>query len=613
MAVITSAGTGAWNTGATWVGGSKPADGDSVVIAAEHTVTFDANLAGDGIDLAGMTITGTLTATTTAGAYNLKCSGDIGGAGTFNIGSSGTPYPSTCTFTIDFDGTAKGFVGTNGLVLNFYCTQPTNKYVKLSAPEAIGQTELSVDTNLTADIWKAGDTVYICDVDAGLDAVSKVIAAGGIAATTLTITVALAAAKVTGAYIVLVTRNVKVTGSTIYVFTDIHGSVLRCEVSGCTNGMSGSYSNTVECVFSGGTRAFNNCYYNTITGYVIGYTSGLYQSYSNTISGLVAGCTRGFDGCYANTVSGSIVGCTSAFYNTYATTLSGSIIGCTNGLHYSYSNIVSGTISGTTYALYYSYTNIISGVITGATYGLYFSYSNVLYNSLVDATTELSNYTDAKNIPSSYTSSYDHDQVSGAFRSWTRGGITESNVVTVPPGYTKSYKMTCEDANNPVFQQEQVLIRPGETLKVIAYIKFADDHSAYKPRIQIVDCGADPLWGTGEAYLAEAQVASGTSTDWQTVTVEYENTNTIPMPVFMRTLAKRASGDVYFLRVRDYDYPAEGDVQNGTDYDFAALTGTFVAPAAGDVRRGTGYGAAGTEYTGTMFPGAVDNRYRYNY
>ena len=34
MATITSNASGAWATGATWVGGTKPADDDVVVIAA---------------------------------------------------------------------------------------------------------------------------------------------------------------------------------------------------------------------------------------------------------------------------------------------------------------------------------------------------------------------------------------------------------------------------------------------------------------------------------------------------------------------------------------------------------------------------------------------------
>lgn len=71
------------------------------------------------------------------------------------------------------------------------------------------------------------------------------------------------------------------------------------------------------------------------------------------------------------------------------------------------------------------------------------------------------------------------------------------------------------------------------------------------------------------------------------------------------------------------DYPVEGDVRLGIDYDNAALTGTLAVPAVGDVRDGIAiddtigtyepaaeadvlageqYGAGGVEFTGTLSP-----------
>ena len=47
--------------------------------------------------------------------------------------------------------------GVAGLTMTVYGAEPSIKTIKLSGDEAAGQTELSVDTDVTGDIWAAGD------------------------------------------------------------------------------------------------------------------------------------------------------------------------------------------------------------------------------------------------------------------------------------------------------------------------------------------------------------------------------------------------------------------------------------------------------------------------
>ncbi|HUT44861.1 MAG TPA: hypothetical protein VMX36_01200, partial [Sedimentisphaerales bacterium] len=105
-AMITSTTNGLFSAGATWVGGVAPADLDGFTVAAGHTVTFDMDqTAWAGMAASTINATGTLIASTTAGAYVLKMNADLTVTGTFQAGTSvAVPYPSTCDFEIIFVG-----------------------------------------------------------------------------------------------------------------------------------------------------------------------------------------------------------------------------------------------------------------------------------------------------------------------------------------------------------------------------------------------------------------------------------------------------------------------------------------------------------------------------
>lgn len=84
-ATITSAATGNWSDGATWVGGSVPVSTDNVVIATGHTVTLD-------ISPTVINLTVNSTATLDLTTYTLSISGAFTNTGTFTAGTGTVNY-----------------------------------------------------------------------------------------------------------------------------------------------------------------------------------------------------------------------------------------------------------------------------------------------------------------------------------------------------------------------------------------------------------------------------------------------------------------------------------------------------------------------------------------
>jgi len=101
MATKTSVGSGLWSAAGTWDAG-VPADNDVVVIAAGHTVEFNVDQSAFPNGIAGITITGTLKLTRTAGTYCLKIKAEtsISGVGTFDCGTVSDQIPFNVKFAL---------------------------------------------------------------------------------------------------------------------------------------------------------------------------------------------------------------------------------------------------------------------------------------------------------------------------------------------------------------------------------------------------------------------------------------------------------------------------------------------------------------------------------
>ncbi len=300
---FTSAGTdNLWSNPANWDGGTTiPADGDSVTIPSGQTCEYDYNSAYT-TGIAGITITGTLSLTRTAGTYKLfmKAGTTINGAGTFDCGTSGSPIPFTAKHTIT-GGSGWYIQGNGGLTMTVYAAEPTIKYVKLTGAEASGSTVLEVDTNVTGDIWADGDTVRIDNVNKAQNSEERVIATDGIAAGAITITAGLTAAKIAGTVISLITRNIKFigVGASGYVAQNFASGKLTVDSGQWTTANYRVFNSCTNMIISGGTFSGNNYGLNSCSGASIsggtfsGNSSGL-GSCSATIKG-VTFVSNGYD------------------------------------------------------------------------------------------------------------------------------------------------------------------------------------------------------------------------------------------------------------------------------------------------------------------------------
>jgi hypothetical protein len=97
-ATITSAATGNWSAGGTWVGGVAPAATDNAVIAAGHTVTLTANTTITGLTVNAVGVLSTANRTLGVSG-NLVVNGTLSGTGAITLSGAGTNIDGTGSIT----------------------------------------------------------------------------------------------------------------------------------------------------------------------------------------------------------------------------------------------------------------------------------------------------------------------------------------------------------------------------------------------------------------------------------------------------------------------------------------------------------------------------------
>lgn len=506
MAAITSAGSGNWSAGATWVGGSVPANGDTVTIASGHTVTFDVDQSGFATGLAGLVITGAFVASTTPGNYVLKMAGNITGTGTMSAGSSGTAYPVTCTFSELITGSYSNQLSASG-AYQLWCAQPTTKTVKLTAPASAGATVLSVDTDVSGETahWKAGQLVRVDNVNSARDSEERTIASVG--AGTITLSAGLTGAKIAGTLVHLISRNVKIIGP---------GST-GTGINGGSNG-----------VINAEIRAFNNGFNygsgHTVSGTVSGCTNGVYYSSGYTVSGTVSGCINGVNAGTGHAVSGVVSGCTSGVSYSSGHTVSGTVSGCINGA-YNGSGILlpSAVLQNNTRDF-----NCGDG-------GLWVGKGAILLS-----TVQVSAYPVQQG---GWQGVYieDINGTAGAYKGWQYGGTVTTVASPAPTGYSQSYQHALLAAS-PCFWEQEVFIKAGATLRWTTWLR-KDASMAVLPRVQLFKAGTEPL--VDAAYLLYEQAMTNSVDTWEQLDCSYTNAGATDEVYVIRIQAQNASGNVY--------------------------------------------------------------------
>lgn len=169
MAAITSAATGLSNTGATWVGGVVPVEGDTVTIAAGHTVTITGtHIWGNDTATAALTIAGSCVFSTVANT-DLTVKGTIVNSGTAAVWRRGTiasPMPAGITSIVKTNYSAT--LANNKYNISFGATTrftewsevgaTRNRQFQVAAAISAGETSITVSD---ATGWAVGDIIFL--------------------------------------------------------------------------------------------------------------------------------------------------------------------------------------------------------------------------------------------------------------------------------------------------------------------------------------------------------------------------------------------------------------------------------------------------------------------
>ena len=195
MAVITSAGSGAWNSttpNAPWPSGTVPGSADNVTIASGHTVTTTATMAALDLTINGIfqwsrSVSATLT---------LQRNFTVNNSGTWDMGADASPIPSGVNHTVILNDQnsavdaqrLSAFLNACGAT---FVGVPRTRNARLTAEAASGQPVIVVND---ATGWASGDQLVIIG-NTTASSTNQVTTISSISGTTITLAANLAEIK----------------------------------------------------------------------------------------------------------------------------------------------------------------------------------------------------------------------------------------------------------------------------------------------------------------------------------------------------------------------------------------------------------------------------------
>ena len=438
-----------------------------------------------------------------------------------------------------------------------FTTYTSGGYACPETGEAAGQTQLEIDQDVSADAeWtRAGATVNIDNVARTNDSESRTIQS--VASGSVTVTAGLTAAKHSSSLVILTSRNVTLQSSATNITNGIvyrgSGHALNCAIKpgNASTGSVRSCSNvTAGGVYSNHLNLFSYMADVTLSGIATGIASVVQDNTLITISGVASGCSN-----VASTTSGifltstgMISGCTYAIYRQQGAVVAGEIIGCGTALTQGGGAYISGIIKGCTRGISYrGNERLVAAKFIGNSLDTDSS-SFTARDTLLSNAVECANY--GWQNSRFYADSFDHDGVAGAFRSWTRGGITSSTETDPPAGRIRCYQSVMESATYPCWYQREINVEAGRTLYLRVWGKSDAGTTHYA---QLVLPIADPLiTGTGTGEWQQAMTSDGA---WHEYITSWTNTASYPVTIYARFLATKASGNAYSDCQWTFDQP----------------------------------------------------------